>query len=247
MIQSFQLDLNWSLQDNRVIVPILLALICFMIYWFVAQSITIKNRFYRTFGEDLGSAKHIFFTKIVGFVVMGVVPVVISLFFINDLNLETIGLTFYTNTALFTLLWTVGLCILVVPIAAFSAKKPKNLLNYPQIRTKNWTKSIYFQNLLGWALYLIGYEILFRGVLFMPLVEPLGIWPAIAINVALYAATHIPKGMDETIGAIPLGLVLCLLTAASGTLWIAIIVHIAMAWTNSLFALKNHPEIHYQK
>ena len=126
-----------------------------------------------------------------------------------------------------------------------SIKKTKNLKNYPQIRAKNWTKSILFKNLLGWTLYLFGYELLFRGILFIPLIEPLGIWVAIAINISLYSATHIPKGLDETIGAIPLGLVLCLLTAASGTIWIAFFVHVAMAWTNSLTALKYHPEIQY--
>jgi len=85
---------------------------------------------------------------------------------------------------------------------------------------------------------------LFRGVLLVPLVEPLGVWAAIAINIALYSATHIPKGLDETIGAIPLGFTLCLLTLASGTIWIAFFVHLAMAWTNSLTALKYSTEIH---
>ena len=39
-------------------------------------------------------------------------------------------------------------------------------------------------NALGWFLYLFGYEFLFRGVLLIPLIEPLGMWPAIAINTA---------------------------------------------------------------
>ena len=84
----------------------------------------------------------------------------------------------------------------------------------------------------------------------MPLVDAdlgVGMWIAIAINTAMYSATHIPKGLDETIGAIPLGIVLCLLTIASGTIWIAFLVHVAMAWTNSLTAFKFHPEIGYKK
>lgn len=108
-------------------------------------------------------------------------------------------------------------------------------------------KKIVFINALGWAIYLFGYEFLFRGVLLFPLVDSIGVWPAIAVNIALYSATHIPKGLDETIGAIPLGLVLCLLTLASGTIWIAFLVHVAMAWTNSFTALKFHPEINYIK
>lgn len=138
-----------------------------------------------------------------------------------------------------------GLSALVVPLAAFSAKKPKNLSNYPQIRAKIWDVKTFRLNLLGWAIYLFGYELLFRGVLLFPLVEAYGVWLAIAVNVALYSATHIPKGLDETIGAAILGFILCLFTLMAGNIWIAFIVHVAMAWTNSLTALKHHPEIYY--
>ncbi|MDR2542473.1 MAG: CPBP family intramembrane metalloprotease [Treponema sp.] len=246
MYNYFEMNLEWTPLNMQVVVPILCALVFFVAYWFAAKSESIKSSFYKKYDFDKASANHIFFTKCAGFFLMGVLPTIICLLLIDGLTLAGIGLTFYTETAFFTLVWTVGLCILVIPIASFSARKPKNLINYPQIRAKTWTRSIYYKNLIGWALYLFGYELLFRGVLFMPLIGPLGIWPAVAINVALYSATHIPKGLDETIGAIPLGAVLCLLTAASGTIWIAVIVHIAMAWTNCLTALKHHPEIHYR-
>jgi membrane protease YdiL (CAAX protease family) len=74
-------------------------------------------------------------------------------------------------------------------------------------------------------------------------VAQFGVWPAIAINVALYSSTHIPKGLDETIGAIPLGIVLSLLTLLTGTIWIAFFVHLTLALTNSFTALKFNPEM----
>ena len=247
MFDYFEINTSWSPTDTRVFLPIFFALIFFVTYWFTAQSEVIKKRFFDKNNADDASIKHIFFTKYFGFISMGVVPTVLCLIFIPDISLADYGLTIIPETTLFTLAWTIGLSILVIPLAYFSAKKPKNLVNYPQIRAKSWTKKTLFINLLGWALYLFGYEFLFRGTLLIPLVEPLGVWPAIAINIALYSATHIPKGLDETLGAIPLGLVLCLLTLASGTIWIAFIVHVAMAWTNSLTALKHHPEIHLKK
>lgn len=247
MYSYFEVDLTWSQEIMNVFLPIVLSLICFVLYWFTAQSEKIKAHFYKNNDADTASVKHIFFTKYFGFLAMGVLPAVICLLYIPNYSLADYGLTIIPETTLFSLVWIVGLCALVIPLAAFSAKKPKNLVNYPQIRAKQWNKSIYIKNLVGWALYLFGYEFLFRGILLIPLVEPLGVWVAIAINIALYSATHIPKGLDETIGAIPLGLVLCLLTLASGTIWIAFIVHVAMAWTNSLTALKHHPEIHYNK
>ena len=148
---------------------------------------------------------------------------------------------------MYSLAWIIGLSALLIPLVNFSAKKAKNLVNYPQIRSKVWTRKMVYMNALGWFLYLFGYEFLFRGVLLFPLIEPLGVWPAIAVNIALYSATHIPKGLDETIGAIPLGLVLCLLTLSSGTIWIAFFVHVAMAWTNTFTALKHNPETNYHK
>ena len=243
----YEVDMTWTVEHTRVCVPILLALVFFVMYWFTAQSTKIKERYHKKYDSEKAYVKHIFFTKAFGFFSMGVVPAILCLLFIPDLTLSDLGFTIIPETTVFTLVWTIGLCALVIPLAFFSAKNPKNFVNYPQIRTKVWDKKTLFLSLLGWAIYLFGYEFLFRGVLYVPLLEPLGMWPAIAINVALYSATHIPKGLDETIGAIPLGIVLCLLTSASGTIWIAFIVHLAMAWTNNLTALKFNPDINYIK
>ena len=238
---------EWKLNDLRVCLPILLTLVFFVTYWFTAQSGKIKDKFYAKYDFDTASIKHIFFTKYFGFISMGIVPTIICLILIPEVSLAQLGLTIIPETFVFTLVWTLGLSALVMPLAYFSAKNPKNFVNYPQIRAKIWTRKTVFINALGWFLYLFGYEFLFRGVLLIPLIEPLGMWPAIAINVAMYSATHIPKGLDETIGAAPLGLVLCLLTIASGSIWIAFLVHVAMAWTNTFTSLKFNPGMQVQK
>ena len=246
-MKHFYLDWNFSSVYFKICLPILLTLVFFSIYWFVSKSEKIKNNFYSKYDFDIASVKHIFFTKYFGFFSMGVIPTIICLVYLPEISLKKLGFSFISDTFLFTITWIVGLSILVIPLIYFSAKNPKNLVNYPQIRAKIWTKKTIFINALGWFLYLFGYEFLFRGVLLIPLIEPLGMWPAIAINIALYSATHIPKGLDETIGAIPLGFVLCLLTISSGTIWIAFIVHVVMAWTNTFTALKFNPEMQYQK
>lgn len=247
MYNYLTIDLSWKDGDLKIFLPIILSLIFFVIYWFTAQSKLVKNYFYKKYTFDEAARKHIFFTKYFGFLSMGVFPSIICLFMLPEYSLADYGLTFIAETSFFSLVWILGLSLLVIPIAYMSAKKPKNMVNYPQIRSKIWTKKTIIINALGWALYLFGYEFLFRGTLLFPLVDTIGVWPAIGVNIALYSATHIPKGLDETIGAIPLGLVLCLLTLMSGTIWIAFLVHVAMAWTNSFTALKFNPEIHYQR
>ena len=246
-MNNFKIDWTWTDLDLRISLPLLLTLVFFSIYWFTSKSEKIKKRFYDKYDHDQASFKHIFFTKYFGFISMGILPAIFCLVFLSKLTLADLGLTFIYKTAQFSIFWILGLSVLIIPLVYFSAKKPKNLVNYPQIRAKVWTKKMVFINALGWFLYLFGYEFLFRGVLLIPLIEPLGMWPAIAINIALYSATHIPKGLDETVGAIPLGFVLCLLTISSGTIWIAFIVHVVMAWTNTFTALKFHPEMNLKK
>lgn len=247
MIKSLHVNISWNTTDLKTVLPILLTIVFFVIYWFTANSGKVKSFFYKQQDADKASVQHIFFTKYIGFLTMGIFPLMICLVYIEGSSPAYFGLTFIPKTSLFSLFWTIILCILVVPIAYSSAKKPKNWVNYPQIRAKVWTKSTVFKSALGWFLYLFGYELLFRGILLFPLVESIGVWPAIAINIALYSATHIPKGLDETIGAVPLGLVLCLLTLYSGTIWIAFFVHVAMAWTNCFTAFKFHPDMSYIK
>lgn len=240
-------DLFWREEDITVFLPIMLAAGFFAVYWFIAKSERVKDWFYHKYDFDQASVRHITFNRLVGFMAMGVLPGIIALLFTPGYTLAGFGVVFRAETWLFTLAWTIGLSAVVMPLAYLSARKPRNLINYPQIRAKIWTRRTVVINALGWALYLLGYEFLFRGILLFPLAEQIGVWPAIAVNIALYSATHIPKGLEETIGAIPLGLVLCLLTLASGTIWIAFLVHLAMALTNSFTALKFHPEIQYKK
>jgi membrane protease YdiL (CAAX protease family) len=245
MVLLLKLDLSWKGTDLKTVLPIALTLICFTAYWFISQSENIKKMFYDKNDFDAASVKHIFFTKYMGFLLMGILPLLVCLIVLEETSPAYFGLCFLPSTFWFSVMWIVILSLLVIPLAYISGKKPKNLLNYPQIRAKLWTRKIFYINLIGWVIYLFGYEFLFRGILLIPLNETLGLWPAVAINVAMYSATHIPKGLDETIGAIPLGIVLCLLTLFSGTIWIAFWVHVALAWTNSLTALRFHPEIHY--
>ncbi|MEY4604001.1 MAG: hypothetical protein RIT43_1293 [Bacteroidota bacterium] len=245
MFTQKAIDFSINVSDFKSLIALSLGLVCFTAYWFISVSAKIKKKYYEKFDSETAAYRHIFFTKFAGFFLMGVVPFLVFKIFLPDVSLSYFGLSFNKETALFSVFWTCALTILVVPMAYFSAKNPKNFVNYPQIRTKLWDRKIFYLNLLGWAIYLFGYEFLFRGILLVPLSETLGIWPAIGINVAMYSATHIPKGLDETIGAVPLGIVLCILTLLSGTIWIAFLVHVALAWTNSLTALRFHPEIHF--
>ncbi|MBN1820821.1 MAG: CPBP family intramembrane metalloprotease [Prolixibacteraceae bacterium] len=237
------MDYTFYSEDLKVFIPIIAGLIGFIIFWFTQKSDKLKKKTIARLDQDKGSARFINSTRYLGGFTIGVIPLVAYFIAFPDTSLSDVGLTLYSITILETVLWIAGFSIVLIIMASFSARKPENLVNYPQIRAKEWNRKMIAGNMVSWAAYLLGYELFFRGILLFPLVATIGLWPAIAVNIGMYSATHIPKGLSETIGAIPLAVVLCLLSISTGTIWIAFFVHLAMAWTNFLTALKHNPEM----
>lgn len=236
-------NFTWHDYDLIPFVTIILSTFLFSVYWFIFASEKIKNNYHNKYNGDEGTIKHVLFTKYAGFVIMGIIPAVIYHFAFPQYSLSDFGLSFSKGTNLITLYWILGLGAIIIPMNYFAARRDKTLSMYPQIRAKEWDLALVLRYSLGWISYLFGYEFLFRAILFIPLVDTLGVWPAIAVNVALYSATHIPKGMDEAIGAAPLGFLLCIITLQTGTIWVAFVVHVFLALSNSLFALKHQKEM----
>ncbi len=236
-------DLSIQLQDWRIIIPPVAGLIGFIIYWFTERSPKIRDRFLKHYGHDRGWTRFITFTKYLGGISIGVMPLAIFWIVFPDTSFRDIGIYFNPETIVDSVLWILGIGAILIPVSIISAKRPENLLNYPRIRAKVWNRRMLWGNLLSWAFYLLLYECYFRGLLLFPLIDAIGLWPAIAINVVMYSGTHLPKGRGEAIGAIPLAVVLSLMTLQTGNIWAAVVVHIAMAWSNSLTSLKHNSDM----
>jgi membrane protease YdiL (CAAX protease family) len=237
------MDLSFRTEDLRIFIPVVVGLLSFLIFWFAQQSQKLRNKFITRSGQEQGSARFIIFTRYLGGVSMGILPAATYLLLVPGAGIEELGLLLKSSSSLSVAGFSLILMLIIFPLVYSNAKKPENLLVYPQIRIANWDKKLVRSNLLSWAVYLLGYEILFRGVLLFPLVAALGVWPAIAINIGLYSATHIPKGATETFGAIPFSIILCLICLFTGNFWVALIAHLTMAWTNAWFSLKHNPEM----
>lgn len=244
-MKIYQIDYSFSQFDLDVCIPILITFVFFTIYWFVANSEIIKGYFYSKDKHNKASLYHVFFTKTFGFFSMGIMPLLIIFFYSEVWWKAIINLLSFNKNLTFIGVSILVLSLIIIPLSYFSGKKTENQRNYPQVRSKSWTNKTLTIYLFGWSIYLFGYELLFRGVLLLPLYQILGFWPAVIVNISLYSSTHIPKGLTETLGAIPLGFVLCILTIISDSIWIAFIVHLIMAWTNSLSALKNNPDMKF--
>lgn len=212
----------------------------FSLYHFVSLSETLKDRFIAQYGPIKGPTRFLWFSRYFGSLSIGLIPFVVALVVLQKSPAD-LGFSFdHTGTSL---LWIGALSCLIIPMNFFNARKAKNLAFYPNVREKEWTKGMVAHNAFTWIAYLFGYELMFRGFLLFATVEFMGAWPAIILNTALYALVHVPKNLEETIGAVPLGLLLCLITLSTGTFWVAFGVHICLALSNFFFSLRNHPEM----
>ena len=237
------MDLSFNIKDISISIPILIGLISFLIYWFTYQSDQLQSFFKKKYGQEKGQANFILFKRFIGGFCMGVLPAISYYLFIPHAQIRDMGLILKTDMTHPFIFWLFLLILLIFPLVYFNVKKTKNLLVYPQIRNTEWNSQLLFYNFFSWAWYLLGYEILFRGILLFPLNQYIGIWPAIAVNIALYSATHLPKGYKETLGAIPFSIILCILCLYTGSFWIAFFAHLTMAWTNAWFSLKHNPDM----
>jgi uncharacterized protein len=114
---------------------------------------------------------------------------------------------------------------------------------YPQLRIKIWTLKYSIISLSGWFLYLFGYEFFFRGILLYTCFRAFGFWPALIINIILYAIVHIDQGAGLSLGSIPMGILLCMITLLTGSFLFAFIIHFWMAMNNEIFSIYNNPDL----
>lgn len=231
---------SWDASYLESMLAMALVTVGFSIYHFVSISDKTKNRFYSKYGEEKGNTKMIHFTRYLGAMTIGIIPAII-LVLATGKSFGDYGLKFQNGLTSFY--WIAGIACIVIPMNFFNSKKEKNLALYPVVREKVWSKKLVAMNVFSWCAYLFGYEFMFRGLLLFATVPLMGEWPAIVLNTAFYVLVHVPKNLEETIGAVPLGILLCLITLTTGTIWVAVVVHLVLALSNFFFSLRRNPEM----
>jgi membrane protease YdiL (CAAX protease family) len=238
-------DSIWQSNNAIILLPMLLTAAFYSIYWITVSSDRMRLWFSRNFKTERANILYVLSKRTTGFILLGVVPLTLFIMVTQDFTLADTGLGFNPEKSAFTIISIILLSILIIPVIYRNARKPEIMAVYPEIRAAKWTDRMMLAETGSWALYLLGYETLFRGLLLFPLAESLGPVTATVINIILYSAAHIPKGKTETLAAIPFGAVLCILTLQSGTIWIAFIAHLVNALTMTFTAVKFNPEIAY--
>ena len=232
----------WQPGDFSVVLVILLLTVGFVTYWFLAESPAVRRGVVGPGAKTASSARWVVCQKLLGVFFLGAVPLTVVLLAL-PYSLHDYGLGFQ-NTGT-SLRWVFGLAMVIFPLNIRAARRPQNLDYYPMIRSPHWPPRLVLINSTATILYLLAYELLFRGILLSVCTAVLGVWPAIAINVALYSTTHLPKGPAETIGAIPFGLLVCYITLTTGTIWVAVVVHVILSLSNDYLSVHYNPSMQF--
>ena len=181
--------------------------------------------------------------KLLGFMLFGIIPFVLFyLLFVPDhYFVEPISSTWQIPDFLLA-----ALPALIILLNFFAAGKKDFYDRFPQMRITEWGIPHLLISIMGWGIYLLGYEYLFRGLFLSAWLEAFGPVTAIVANVLVYSLFHIPNGKNEAIGAIPFGIVLCLLTLQSGTFVPALLLHWVLSVSAEMFSVYHHPEMQFK-
>jgi membrane protease YdiL (CAAX protease family) len=178
--------------------------------------------------------------KFIGFFLFGIITAV-GAWLIFHLDPVHFGLTWGDSSKLWP--WIVGASGFFIGLNILNSRNKDLQAVYPEMRLASWNSWRIIFAAAGWLLYLAGYEFLFRGVLLMSCYEAWGLWPAVVINLALYSALHLPKGLKEATAAIPFGALICYLTIESQSILPAILIHTLQAVSCEIACMVRNPEM----
>ena len=230
----------WEQEYFKSATSLSITLICFLFYHFITNSGNLYRKFQKKFGINRAQEFWIHFRQITGFILLGGIPFIVVLLILRE-KISAFGLSLSVSSRV--LYYIVILSVIIVFINFFASKSRNNQNKYPLIRTKVWDVKLLISSMSGWIIYLLAYEFLFRGFLLFACVQSFGIWPAIIINIIVYSLAHVPQGLNEAVGAIPFGLVLCYVVVLSGAIWPAFLLHTVLAISNEWFSIRNNTEI----
>jgi len=218
-----------------------LTTVCVCLYWFLFRSDSFKAACMRRRAGDEGLVLHMMLLRSAGLLILGVLPYLIFMSISTQYGWKTLGISFNSNTALLSLGWIAGVGVGVMLITRMIGEKQIDYAIYPQMRVDAWDIRLIIKFSFFMALYFLGHEMLFRGLLLFPLADHYGFWFAVAINTGLCTVAYLPRGPLETLAVLIFCPLLCFITLQTETIWASWIIHCMVAVAYSMLALKHHP------
>lgn len=221
------------------VITIIYVVIVFTLYYFIIKLKPARRILLR---PEQDPALLFIAEKITGFLLFGAVPFLLFTITSGLKSRETLLAPGKSEHYWYILL----ILLILITFLTFNGSKKKAIQERsPRIRIKKWTIKYCIIAITGWIIYILGYELLFRGILWLVCFKAFGFWVALMINIVLYAAVHLDQGLAMSLGAIPFGILLCLLTFLTGSFLFAFLIHGWLAVSTEIFSVYNNPELSF--
>lgn len=141
--------------------------------------------------------------------------------------------------------WVIGGAgsTLIILVIRFLWVKPTTL--YPEVHEKDWYPKRFIRYCSSWVVSLVGYEVLYRGILFLALYRAFGFLPALIIQSCFYGLAHFKRGALESFNSTYFSAYLCITVFYSGSLIPAYLTHLSIAVMNAFFEIQKNPDMHF--
>lgn len=219
-------------------------IVFFFLYYFLAGRKALENLIRRYLPSLFKKEALAFFSeKLTGIIFTGILPFV---FFRIVMGVRLADYNSFPPSGN-TIWYIVAVLALVTAVTSFITSGSAAVRERsPELRSGIWYPGHVLLAGLGWLFYIFGYEYFFRGILWFLCLDAFGFLPALAINLVLYAAVHVPKGRFMAIGSVPMGVILCLLSYHTGSFHAAFIIHAVMAVTTELASAWKNPAFQFR-
>ena len=223
--------------------PLFTAIAAFVI-WYTVFILTGKLKNAK---KGFGEIQHFIISKTAGLVLFGIVPFFVTKIYFPEIFSEINIFSSVWPTEWYQWFLILGSCG-VISLLIWSiglSKQPEVQEAYPEMRLSEWRPYHIIIVVAGWAIYLAGYEYLFRGILLQGMMMHSGIILAVVVNLILYCLAHFYKKRKEMIASIPFGIVLCILTIVTDSILLPFFLHLTIALSSEMFALRNNKKMHF--
>jgi membrane protease YdiL (CAAX protease family) len=233
--------LHWSPEYRAPLAALVTTTLGFLTYLSILLAPRVEEYFLAHYGSKRGQTLHVLLAnKWSGTALLGLFPLLLIRFVLGQpLSDYGAGPVQHPNTWR----WMLLVSTLVLAMVWSHSRKPQHYSMYPLIRRTTWSRGLLLQSLMASSAFIIAYEFLFRGFLLFACLPLTGPWVAIALNVLIYALAHVHKGIGETLGSVPFGVLLCWVTLSTGTIWAATGIHLVMTLSADLFGLYFNPNM----
>ncbi len=227
---------NWH---GYAVITIIYVVVAFALYYVITK-LSPARRILA--GPEREPGLLFFAEKITGFLLFGAIPFILFATTSGLQLSETVMTAGKSGQYWYVLLGT----LIIITLLTFNGSKKKAIQEKsPRIRIKKWTFKYLIISITGWLIYILGYELLFRGILWLVCYMAFGFLAALLINIVLYAAVHLDQGMEMSLGAIPFGILLCLITLLTGSFLFAFLIHGWLAVSAEIFSVYNNPDLSF--